>query len=441
MRSNVRGARRLIPVLLLGLLMGCASTQKRFETATGYEAAGQYLQAANAYIQVLEREPTWPNARVRLAQSGARAIEQLMTQVEAAAGAGDPARGVALLDTAADLHRRSGSVGVPLFLPDDFTATRDRLIVAAVDRHVATAKAAEHMQDWPRAVTEIEAAQAYPMVNSRYRELDDWRGRLHIAWAEAELGIGHFRSAHAHVHVALEILHPDASERAVAMRMAERALRQGERRIVLVPFSETETVRHRAPSGFTQELNDVLLYEQWREPPLFLAVVDPAAVHVEMRKLGLTRDSVTDREAFTIAHHVNGDFIVVGDVGAFTRSDVVKRTRTVPARTRGRDGVDTTYVEEQLEITFTATVSYTTLDATSRTTVRRRNVTKRVSDVIPRGRFDGDPRDLDLSRREKTLFDRAALDDAEWTLARTLARALAGDISSPVQVALLDRIP
>src|SRR5690606_33778159 len=80
----------LVTLLLFAVGSGCKSTQKRYEKATQLEAQARWAEAARYYIEVLEREPDFEDARQRLGEVGALAIDGYLAAADAALAEGQP---------------------------------------------------------------------------------------------------------------------------------------------------------------------------------------------------------------------------------------------------------------------------------------------------------------------------------------------------------------
>ena len=77
-------------LLILFVLGGCASADKRFEQGNEMEAKGRYDQAVMRYVQALEKDHTYEPARIRLMEVGNLAIEEHLADSETRVQRGDP---------------------------------------------------------------------------------------------------------------------------------------------------------------------------------------------------------------------------------------------------------------------------------------------------------------------------------------------------------------
>ena len=120
--------RRIMPVLgillILFVLGGCASADKRFEQGNEMEAKGQYEQAVMRYVQALEKDHTYEPARIRLLEVGNLAIQEHLTDSETRLQRGDPVGSAGHYRRIDSIVAQARSVGVRLDVPNDYEGMR-----------------------------------------------------------------------------------------------------------------------------------------------------------------------------------------------------------------------------------------------------------------------------------------------------------------------------
>lgn len=437
---------RYIPVLLLAALLasGCASTQKRFDKAADLEARGEWTEAARYYIKVLDKEPDWEEARIRLQDVGDRAVAAYLAEASAEANRGayeDALRTLSRLD---DLRDEARSVGVTLAVPDNYASYQTDLRQRAFIALSRQADEAEQRGDWQAALQAYERAERYATADQQ-TTLRDARGRVHFKWAENDIEREHYRAAFEQAAIVLELLGPDHPLGQRALALQEAALAGGTQYVAFLPLWQTEAAERAAPAEFLPDLNDGLLYDHWSEPVPFIAAADPLALRREMRRLRFDRRIITRKQAVEIGRAAAADYVVVGEVVEVNRDERIRKERTREARFKGRrstngtSGRDTSFVEQDLTLEIEAEVEYRIFDTRTRREVYKSKVSVDVSDRVKRGVFAGDYRDLDLSGSELALFEDAHL--ALLDLTDELVDKLALSYAESVTDRLLRLIP
>lgn len=431
--------RLLFTLLLLTSLAGCVSTKERYEKGRSLEAEGRYAEAARNYIRVLRDRPGWQDTRADLEAAGAEAVDRFLDDANAAEAAGDYERAVEALAALDDLRNGAAGVGVTLPVPADYDDYRREMTGAAADQLVDRAEAAEAAGRW------ADALRAYERVAERYApgrraEMDAARARVFVRWSEHDLAAGHFRAAYDRAGQALQFAGPDAPPARLARELQADALAAGTRYVAFLPSGSTDAVARHTPRDLLHTLDEVLEYEYWADPPLFVAAVDPAALHRELRRLRPGRDRLSERQAAEVGRAVDADDVVLLDLTAFTWEEKDLKTERRAARTRGRGAVDTVYTVERYRVDVRGEVAYAVVDPRTRAVVERGTVRADASDRFERGRYAGNPRDLDLGRRDRDLFDEDALEDAEHALEEAFVDRLAERVAARVYETLGRRV-
>jgi hypothetical protein len=437
--------RHFIPGVLLittALLAGCVSTQERFEKGIKLENSGRYEQAADAYIRVLQKESHREEARQRLLDSGSRIVRAALDQANALEDVGRYEEAVAALARLDNLRDRTASVGVSLPVPGDYEEYRESLATGAVSDLIARAQQAERSGDYASALRLYDRVQQrYEIPETQRRDVESARVRVLVQWADADLVHGRFRAAHAHAGQILQIVGPDAPEGRDALAIQEDALREGTRYVAYLPVTATDAIAEEGPRGFTYEVSEVLQYEHWMQPPLFLAPVPPADLNRELRRFRYDRGPLSLSQATEVGRGVDADFVVLAELTRFEVAERPVREARRAVRTKGRAPVDTFYVELEYDLKHRAVLSYQILDPHTRSVLHQGTAEASASDRFERGVYRGDWQTLNLSRAAARLFDEEAHRRREQELQRELIDELTLDLAHHVQPALVDRIP
>lgn len=430
--------RPTVALLLSIMVVGCVSNSKRFERATNLEDEGRFEEAAAYYIEVLERDDTWDDARVRLADVGKRATDQLMAEAQSLESQGRYEATAEVLERLDTLHRGAAGVGVTLVLRSDYATYRQRIMEGAIAEAVAAGEEAASRGQWPEALAHYERAQErYPMNAARTDDLKRARADVLVQWAEEDLDDDAHRAAWGRAQQAIDLV---GEVIPAAATLQEEALRLGTRQVVFVPFWRLDAWMRSAPASILDDLNDVLNYDFWMDPPLFIATADPVEVRRELRRMRYNRQSLDRNQAAEVGRIFDADFVVVGEGVAYVVEEKLHKEETKKARTRGRNAVDTTYVVEDVELKLRADVAYQVVDPASRRMLDERTVSENIVLRFERGRYAGNPDDLDLRANDRRLFDTAEHEDRRHDLEVQLTNVLAAKVAQEVYDDLLRRI-
>ncbi len=431
----------LLPLFLVAL-SGCMSTEKRFERAAGLEERGDYAGAAAYYIQVLVRDPEWNDARLGLERVGAIAIDNHYDDARAHEGRGAFDEAIGSLDAMQSLYEHARDVGVRLTLPAGHEAYRTSLSTAAMRAMLQDAERAEDAGDWEEALAVYSRVQErFDLPTQQEEEVLLAMARVHVRWGEQEMGRAYFRAAHEHGAEVIRILGPDHPRAPQGFDLQEEAVRLGTRSVAMLPLWSSEEAAASAPPGLLSALNDMLIFDFWGEPPLFLHLADPVEVRRELRRLRFDTQAVSRAEAAEIGRSVDADLVVAGEVVSLQFEESRVRERTRATRTRGAAGVDTSYIEKSYTARLAAEIEYRVIDAESRRELDAGTVAFDVSRPMTRGIYAGDHRDLDLSRSERELFDEEEFEQIERDMEDELLDKLAPRLADGIFERLLKQIP
>ncbi|UCE02020.1 MAG: hypothetical protein JSW67_12255 [Candidatus Latescibacterota bacterium] len=411
-----------ICILVGALAMGCASATKRLEQGAELESQGRYEEAAQRYIQALRKDPGLVDARERLTQLGPVLLESYVEQASGFSATGFPIRAADAFRTGDALVRSAAGVRVPLALPAGYAEGRRRTFDDAIVHLMRVGRSAEAEQRYADAIAAYNAVDTYEPQARQRTEAGEARVRTWIAWGEADLAAGHFRAAYHHAEEALALLgnakHP-AAARALSLRDA--AIERGTIYVAVAPVWRSDEAARKLSREFIAALNDELELNHWNQPPLFVAVIDPLVVRRELRRQGYSRTLLTRREAVRVGRGVGADYVVSGKILQVVTDEVDVKQEKRTARTT--TGQDTTYVVRKGKRTVHLTTTYRVIDVQHSRATQERTVEIDETGRFERGEYNGNPRELVLSRNERRLFDhRRARDEVHEIEERLLEK-------------------
>ncbi|MFN3597734.1 MAG: hypothetical protein ACK41D_10740 [Rubricoccaceae bacterium] len=414
-------------LLVLAVLPACVSAERTYRRGLEREQTGNAEAAANDYIRALERDASLANVRGRLEVAGREAIELRVRRAEGVR----PVEAAEHYAAADDLALRARAVGVVLALPQGFADARDDAFAAAIEELLEQAAMLREAQQYAPALQALDRARTFRPTAAEAAALDQAAREAYGEWAEAEYAAGRFRAAYERAGQALGMAPPGSAGFARLERLREDALATGTRRVALFP-AEAASARADLPEGFLNDFNDILLDEYAARPPLFVRFAEPAAVR---RLLRVERDAAgrlaRPSRTGSLARDLDAHFGVALDVGSYASSEEERGRRTESARLRqGGARVDFTRVERR--VTLSARAEFAVVDAASRNVVCSDQVQRQVSDTYATASFDGDYRDLDLSRERRAWFDGTAEQNTREALQERLRQTLAEAVAERV---------
>jgi len=427
--------RRFIGTLSLFLviaLVGCVSVEKRYKKGQELESKGRLEEAAQRYIKVLAKEPGMEDARQRLADVGSRLVDTYLAQARAHESDGAYENAVAALDRIDGLRSRTSPVGVTLPVPDDYADFRRDMIDAAVASLSRQGEDLENAGNWPEALRRYELLRTYPLASDQMRSVDEARARVLLRWSEQDLASGFFRAAYGHAQGAMDIFGPGSETGAEGRAIQKAALEAGTKTVAVLPFWASPGVGDRAPRGMESAFYNTLLYEHMDAPPLFVGPIDPGAVHRELSRLRIRSGEIPLRAAVIVGQALNADFVVIGWLESYLQEDGVPEEIARKAPLRRDKSTYATYSEKKYTVKLTGEVMYRIVELASRRVVDEETVIANTSGQFRRGYFDGDYTTLDLTRDERTLFDKEGWLRAEEELQAFLNNKLAEKIATSI---------
>jgi tetratricopeptide (TPR) repeat protein len=429
---SVKKKRKFLMVfslILIFALMDCASVEKRFKKGQELESKGRLEEAAQRYIKVLSKDSTMVEARQRLEDVGSQLIDMYIEQAYAYQSSEAYENAVSSLNRIDSLRRRSGQVGVMLSVPDGYEDFRQEMIDAAVVSLFFQGEDAEQAGNWAEALRKYERLRVYPLSSEQAQRADQSRARVHIRWAEQDLARAYFRAAFGRAQSALEILGTDSDIGSNALEIQKMALEAGTRSVAVLPLWSSQIVEDEAPQGVSRDLYDVLLYEYLPQPVLFVAPVDPGAIHRELRRLRIRSGEITRQTAAIVGQNLVADFVVIGWMESYLHDEGVVEEKVNRARLRRDRSTYVDYLERKCTVELTAEIIYQIIDPASSRVVDEETVRAEVSEQFKRCTFDGDYTTLDLTRSERMFFNKEEWLRDEEELEEKLFDALAARIA------------
>lgn len=435
--------RLLLLALIPTVMLGCVSTEKRFRQGVELENEGRLLEASERYIRVLQDEPDFEEARIRLGEIGPVIVQRYMDNAASSSAAGRFIEAHDQYAAVENFLRRTSAVGVVVPRPDrldEFRATADS---RAFDQLLTVAAGAAAAGDFARAIDSYARARGWPSVTpEQSRSIDEEIARVEFQWSQVLYNDGHYRQAFEHAASGMELVEPGSGLYDQLADLQDRAVRDGSVIVAFLPFGETDEVMRETSSIFTDDLNDVMLYQHWSVPPLFVVPADPVVVRREMRRIsGRSARIVSRDDAIDIGRALDVDFVVAGELNRYEEDEGRVRERTYNARTRGRNAQDTSYVVRSYTIERTGRAAYRIYDVRRRSTLDRGSADASSSLAVERGEYAGDYNDLDLDGNQLILFDPSEIERQNEILDEALADELAAELADRIMNQILERVP
>ena len=397
---TIRHRRGCWLLLSLALLWaGCVTTTDRYRRAQELTGEGKYVEAARSYVQVLEEDSDWTEARDELRAVGQRAVDNLRAEAETLEADGRYEQAVDALRTLDDLREDVAAVDVELTVPDDYAAYRADLLRTTADALVEEGTRAEEVGDWPAAADAYERARGYVQSDERAMLLREAQAEVLLRWSEDAMAQNHYRAAFERADRIRGLLAERHPLREDVAALQSTAVERGTRVVAFLPLWRTNRAAANMSRYFLRDFNDALQLDQWDAAPRFIAPADPLAARRTLRRMGVARSVLSRSMAAEVGQELGADLVLTGEVVRYERvaDDIREEERETRIRVRGATGQgtqwrDTTYVVQTFDLELEAEVEYRLIDARTGQTVSRGSVWDQTSDEMQRGRFDGDCR-------------------------------------------------
>jgi hypothetical protein len=426
---RLRRAAAIAALLPLALAAGCMSANKRLEQGLTLESRGRPAEAARRYIDALRRDPGLAEARARLLETGALAVDQSLTQARASSDAGGNADAAEFLLQLDALRRDAAAVGTELPVPADYAQYRrgvlDRAIDDAVDGSVALAESGRYGD----ALGRLERIGRWQPTQEQRRMADEARLETYAQWMGAEGGAGRHRAAYGVGERAVQALGRQFPGMERILEAQQAAIDEGTLRVAVLPIQAARRAEEQLPASFLRDAEDELEGGAWSRPPAFVEIIDPVDVRREARRYGrgdLTRTS----EAVRLGRAVGADLVVTVEIDSigFTEHDAREERRAV----RTRSGADTAFAVRSGQRQAWAQVRYTLIDTDGSRSITREELIPEASRSFREGVFPGDWRQLLLNDDDRRLFNAAERDDFRSDLMTQLRRDMTEDLAQVV---------
>ena len=424
----------LVAVSLLGLV-SCASANKRIQQGQELQRAGRPAEAADKYIDALEKDQKLDSARVGLRTAGADAIAGWLRS------AADPntsaSRAADLYLQVDDLEKRALDVGIYLVLPNDYEQRKRASFDKGIDAALMTARQLTRGGQYADAVSVIgQAATSYHPSDAQARSLGTASADVALAWARSDTAAGRFRSADARLDQIANL--PGATQAQIddARALQDAALARGTKKVAIVPAWATTTARFRLPEDALPSLGDALRENPWISPPRFVSLAAPDEVERDLRRSGLARHTLSTYEAARFARGLGADWVVVTEIDSVSRSEYGVRITRHPARTNR--GADTAYFTEEGQARIYTHGTFVVIDREGQRVTDYLGIDASGDAPFTRVRFAGDYRTLALRQSERDLFERGF---GDRDIVHAFVQSMSPRLSNAVYTELVRRIP
>jgi tetratricopeptide (TPR) repeat protein len=430
-RISRAGAAHLGATIVVLWITGCASPIKRFEQGLELEGQGHYARAADKYIEALRKDPDLLEARRRLTDVAPQLSDQYLQQSEQYGAANNFVGGAEVLQSLDGFVGKASGVGVPVPLPSDYPETRHSMFDQAIVQLMDEGAALEGRSAWSGAIQRYERVQSFSPDADQLFAATRAGFEAATKWSQADLTGEHFRSAFEHAELAASIAAKETRlDPGSALALREEALRMGTLHVAIAPAWRSEGARAALPKDFLDALNDELEAVYWAQPPLFVAVVDPAWVRREMRQSGSIHSSIDPREARRLGRSCHAEVVVTADIVDFEvqETDVTREQRTA----KTRDDETTTYEVRRGKDNYRLRVAYRVLDCRSNAERPQRSLALTAAHDFEQAHSSRNDAELQLTGDERRLFDadRGGRErrEAEQRLVEQTAQKLAGQV-------------
>ncbi len=419
-------------LLILAVLGGCASADKRFNQGSEMEAKGQYEQAVMRYVQALEKDSSLDAARNRLIEVGDLAIIDQLAEADSWISRSDPVKAADHYRRADNVVTRARSVGVRLALPQDYNNQRRDVFENAFENLLAHSAMAREQGRWQESLASSQRARQdfEPTMDQRNRALAA-EAAVYVGWSESEYAREHWRSAFDIAASVQQMEWSPATQSALANELMEDCLDEGEIDLIVLPLQpRTGSNRERSlDRDLVAQTETALWHGPWRQPPPFVAMHEPLGARDLMSNAGILDGDYNAGTVALILRLAEADYgahLQIIDSEA-TEFDVKSQTKNV----RTRDGRNTNFVKEVGQRRIQATARVVIADGFGNE-IANLIVAGSGTSKFARGVYSGDHRDLNLGAQQVDLFDRLVLEDQEQAAHMELVHDLAANIADAV---------
>ena len=429
--------------LLLALTLvvsGCASAGDRLNDGIELQAEGRWMEAAYRYADAVEKDETLAAARDRLMVAGDSAIQIAVRTASDFWSDGDPIRAADEFRSVDALLIRVREVGLRLTTPTEYGDLRRESFKWAIDALMSFGDRAAADGDFGDARSAfIRARSDYEATPEERASAFEAETGLLVAWAGSLLTDQRYQGAFSRAEEALQLRPSPRPSTVDAVRSIQsEALALGTVRLAVLPITSVAEVRESVGDGMGSRLGDDLELDYWREPPPFVAVVDPVRVRRQTREATRLDETLTPRALRRLLESVGAEYAALIEVSSVTVTEENTRTNGRSARTR--DGRTTSYEVLSGRRVYDVQVSLVLVDDDGRE-FDSWSTSSREGGTFERGVYDGAIDELDLGRNERRLFNDDVQEAQRAEVESKVLARLAEKIADRVFDRVLSRVP
>lgn len=427
--------RKLLVVGAALSLTACASANKRLEQGQDLQRSGRPAEAAERFIQALKKDSRLDSARAGLKSAGAATIAgYLNTAADPATQPDGAADAFVAID---DLSRRALDVGVFLVPPNDYDARRRSAFDKAIADDISDAPLLTGQRQFSSALNRLaRASNVYQPNPTQASAIGTAGAQVAIAWGQADMTDGQFRSAYSRVDPIVNAQGLSSALTSQARALQSEALSRGSKRVAVLPTWATVNARRDLPDETLPALADAMFNAPWTQPPQFVTVIPYDQVDRDLRRMGMSRRTLTSGEAARYARTVGADLVVVAEIDSVRREDVSVRSTRRPVRTRS--GIDTAYYVDEGSARLFGRTTYVVFDQNGQRVSEYQAVSSTGSAPFTRVRYVGDWGALDLRQADRELFTNRA---GDRDLVNSFVSAMSPRLGEAVFAEVVRRIP
>ena len=295
-------------LLLAAIAVGCSGSKSFAKKAGKLDQAGMYAEAADMYLQAVQRNKKNVDAKIGLKQTGQKLLEDKLSTFFKSVAVGD-AKGQAVstyLDAKA-YQERVERLGVILEIPDHYRSDFDKVKGEYLIQLYSEGQALLEVQDFPSAERKFsEIAKLEP----GYKDASSLQAVAYLEplyrTGKGDLAAGNYRKAYNALN---KVVTKDQGFKDASVLLQE-CLTKGQYSIAVLPF--TGSAAQRSPTAKVQAYAMTALTET-KDP--FLKIVDRENMEriLEEQRLGLS-GVVDEQTAVRVGNLMGAKAVLMGEV-------------------------------------------------------------------------------------------------------------------------------
>lgn len=422
------------------ILSACTSATERLEQGIELETAGNFEAAAYRYIDALEKDETLAEARERLMEVGDSAVTYNLDEVDDWTARREYIQATRVVVRTDNLLAAARQVGVRLPVPGDYTQRRRTAFDNAIEGYLATAGIALDAARYGDAVENYRLARTATYEPTRDQRLQSEEGEAwsNLLWAQQEYDAGRLQSSYNLAGRVFDVSGAPAEATGQARDLMDQALSEGQVEVMMLPVVVPS--RRVRPSLVDLEIktNAALSQGALANVPPFIRLTDDRAVRTVVREASALGAAMSPAALGLLLRLVDAEYVAFAEIVNVdaTEYDVRQRNRT----TGLRDGGTANWILETGERRLRAQVQVLVVNRNGDILADNTVIGTGVGEFT-RGLYDGDPRELNLSRRDVDAFDQVVQEAQEQVIRQALAQSIAGELGNAVFDPILARIP